>query len=282
MRNRSSVGSLASLACILELAAFKPGNVSFFFEYQKQKLEHFLSGAIAISEPMNLLARRKNYSVGKGIYDGVVLMNELQKSGDTHFGTILLFAPIAKSCYYNKNIKESLSFVLDSLTFIDALYVFKAFHIAKPKGICDVKTLDIRKKETLEKIVADRIGLKEFMEAGKNVNTIAYEYSTNYSITFKLLKKFSEEYEKFGLREAIKKIYIYQLSRRADSHIIGNHGEKIAIKVKDLANEALKKKNVNELKSFLEKNRINPGVTADLVATVLFLSLLSGLKVNRV
>ena len=88
-----NVGVAAQLACLLEVSAPKPGNVSPGRHFADLRYEDFLASALAIGEP---LARAGECSVGSTIRLAIEATAKLTRS-NTNLGIVLLFAPLARA-----------------------------------------------------------------------------------------------------------------------------------------------------------------------------------------
>src|SRR6188472_2004114 len=88
-----NMGVAAQLACLLEVSAPKPGNVSPGRHFDDLRYEDFLASALAIGEP---LARAGECSVGSTIRLAIEATAKLTRS-NTNLGIVLLFAPLARA-----------------------------------------------------------------------------------------------------------------------------------------------------------------------------------------
>jgi triphosphoribosyl-dephospho-CoA synthase len=125
------------------------------------------------------------------------------------------------------------------------------------------------------------------MKVGAGINSVCSEYATGYKLTFNIgLPTLLDAREK-GLQGAIVHTYLTFLSRQADTHITGKWGKGLADKVTEKATKIIKKGSVwtkdgmtaiRRFQNYLNKGRINPGTTADLTASTIFVALLTGLE----
>ena len=88
-----NVGLAAQLACLLEVSAPKPGNVSPGRHFADLRYEDFLASALAIGEPM---AAAGEHSVGVTVRRAVEATARWSRS-NTNLGIVLLFAPLARA-----------------------------------------------------------------------------------------------------------------------------------------------------------------------------------------
>ena len=84
-------GLAATVACLLEATARKPGNVHRYVDFADVNYLDFALSAAAIAEPM---ARAASRPLGETILDAVVATRRLVAT-NTNLGIILLIAPLA-------------------------------------------------------------------------------------------------------------------------------------------------------------------------------------------
>lgn len=273
------------------MSANKPGNVSPYHNFSDTKYEHFLASSIVVGGGMRKLVEEK-YSIGEAILHTVIDSMRSQSGGNVHLGTIILFAPIAKAAKTSKlNKKElriELESVINSCTMHDTICVCKAIRKARPVGLTNVEELDVRDANTLKEIKKREIRLKDWMAVGAKENSVCCEYVTNYELSFEIgLPRLMKHFEG-GINDSIIQTYLTFLADRLDTMILGKNGRKAAEWVKKEAINILDvdgiktRKGKDMIKSFddeLHAKNINPGTTADLVASTLLIALLCGLRV---
>jgi triphosphoribosyl-dephospho-CoA synthase len=304
------VAGCAQLAALLEVSAYpKPGNVHRLHDYLTTRYEHFLAGSVAISPSMNKLARSgfdikaehktwEDLGLGNCVYLAVKDSFKWQTGGNVNLGIILLFAPIAAAAGYI--LKDEIIRVDDLIqvakkaikytTPKDAVFVYRSIRYSMTdKVLGSASDLDVSERSSTKQILRDKINLHEvFMKCAER-DTICKEWISGYDITAKkgypyLLKviKCSN-----NINTATIDTFLYLLSENPDSLIMRKNDLATAKRVSDRAREILdhggygSKMGRNLTETFdLElqgKNGLlNPGTTADLTATSLFLLLLSG------
>ncbi len=268
----------AQIACLWEVSADKPGNVSRHKDFWDLKHEDFLLSAVAIG-PAIREAREK--TAGETI---LMAIKDTQRfvAYNTNLGIVLLFAPLAKA-YGPGRLRESLGEVLASLTVDDAQNAYQAIRLAHPGGMGRVEKYDISEEEEVD------ITLREAMWLAKDRDSIAKEYVTNFEKTFEfgypcLMRYWMESHK---LLDSIVQTYLSILAEVPDTQIRRINGPAVAEDASQRAKRALKlggvfsaqgRKAVRELDRFLreEDDGLNPGTTADLVTASLFVALLSG------
>jgi triphosphoribosyl-dephospho-CoA synthase len=285
------IGLATELACLLEVSAEKPGNVTPSHDFKDTKYQDFLISAVAIGKAFRNVS---NASVGETILQAVKDTRSLTNV-NTNLGIILLLAPIAKAYSYGEmpELKMNLKHVLNNLSIDDAKLVYEAIRIACPGGMGKIEDHDINDTDV-------NITLLEAMEQAKEKDSIAREYTTGYKIILEIgLPAFKDALKKVGIfSDAVIQTFMTILSQVPDTLIARKSGMD---KAKDIANHAAdaiksggifneigrnKIKNLNTLlcrgeKSIAPNNRLNPGTTADLTAAVLFVYLMENdLKVQ--
>ncbi len=242
------------------------------------KYEDLLLSTVAIGPAIR---EAKEKTVGKTILKAI---RDTQRfvACNTNLGIVLLFAPLAKA-YGPGKLRENLREVLASLTVDDARKTYQAIKIAKPGGMGRLENYDISEQEV-------NITLREAMGlAGRDRDSIAREYATDFESTFELgypcLMKYWVETHK--LLDSIVQTYLTILTEIPDTLIKRENGPAIAEDVSQRAKKALKsggvfsaqgRKAVREFDRFLreEEDGLNPGTTADLVTASIFVALLKG------
>src|SRR5262245_38991564 len=86
-----STGVCAQIACILDVAANKPGNVSFMYAFGDMGTVDFLVSAAAIAPVLDQAPLRR---VGDTILDCIRETRKVTRA-NTNLGIVLLLAPLA-------------------------------------------------------------------------------------------------------------------------------------------------------------------------------------------
>ncbi len=278
MLTKYDVAGAAQAACLLEAAANKPGNVNRHKDFRDLFLEDFLLSALAIGRHMENAHQK---TVGETILGAVKSTREIVGT-NTNLGIILLFSPLAKA--YGKahrsgggggNLRNHLNRVLLSLTVEDNINVYDAINIAAAGGMGKVKEADVSTKPA--------ITLYESMNLARERDSIAREYVTGYEITFGLAKPYLESLLNDGcaLPRATVQLFLKLLAEVPDTLIARKVGPDKAGEISDHARAIVREggmateagtKMVFDLDKHLRSrgNKLNPGTTADLTATALF------------
>src|SRR6185437_5830571 len=117
------VGAAAQLACLLEVSAPKPGNVSPERHFHDTRYEDFLASAVAIGPA---LAGAAEHPLGTTIRTAVEATRRWTQS-NTNLGIVLLLAPLARAALHTQGpLRRRLGQVLAETTVADAAEVYAA------------------------------------------------------------------------------------------------------------------------------------------------------------
>ncbi|MCR4427993.1 MAG: triphosphoribosyl-dephospho-CoA synthase [Caldiserica bacterium] len=268
------VAQMAQISCILEATAEKPGNVTRFKDASDMRYTHFLLSAIAIGPAFE---KAKDLGVGEIIFSAIRDTHRFVHC-NTNLGIVLLLAPLAKACLEGGEWETSLNRLLNSLTVEDAIFAYRAIRIANPGGMGKVKEYDVQEGDP-------DITLKEAMELARERDLIAREYVSDFEITLSFgAPELLKNWEKSGdILDSIVQTFLLLLSEFPDSKISRSRGEEIAREVSSRASEVLKEGGIYTRKGrdslfnfdlFLREGKLNPGTTADLVTSSLFVVLI--------
>jgi len=268
----------AEIACLLEVSAPKPGNVTRFADFSDTRYIDFLASAAVIGTVLRKVARA---TTGSLILE-VVRETARAVGRNTNLGIALLFAPLAKAALLGgrRSLRTRVHAVLASLTSTDGQRVYEAIRLASPGGLGKAQQLDVRTTH-------GRVPLMEAMRSAMERDSISREYATDFEITFTIGSPALERsMTASGDAEAsIVQTYLTLLSRLPDSLIARKCGDGEAKRVSQQAGAILAdggaftqtgRRKLARWDRALRKggNRLNPGTTADLVASALFVVML--------
>jgi triphosphoribosyl-dephospho-CoA synthase len=274
----SDVAAAGQLACLLEVSAPKPGNVSPERHFHDTRYEDFLASAVAIGPA---LAAAGNQPLGTTIRDAVEATFRWTKS-NTNLGIVLLLAPLARAALKpGASLRERLGQVLAETTVADAGEVYAAIRRARPGGLGEASVEDVA--------AAPTVTLREAMALAAGRDAIAREYVTDFSLTFDIGVPAVRAARQEGLAwsDAIVEAYLALLDASADTHIARKLGPAEAAAVSNRVREvraaggtrtAPGRKALVGLDAELRdpRNRRNPGTTADLTCAALFVVIIEG------
>ena len=264
----------AEIACLLEVSAPKPGNVTRFADFSDTRYIDFLASAAIIGTVLRKAARATT---------GSLILEIVQETArgvgkNTNLGIALLFAPLAKAALLGgrRSLRRRLHAVLASLTSRDGQMVYEAIRLASPGGLGGVEEFDVR-------TTRGTVPLLPAMRLAMDRDSIAREYATGFEITFSIAAPALEKcLRESGDPEAsVVQTFLTLLSGIPDSLIARKCGNPEAGRVSQQAGAilagggAFSDKGRRRLARWdrslrKEGNRLNPGTTADLTAVALF------------
>jgi len=273
-RNKLTIGQTATLACLLEVSAPKPGNVHRGADFEDLTLNDFLISAVAIEPQMEAAAA--GVPLGECILEAVKATQRLVAT-NTNLGMVLLIAPLAAATI-GIPIQEGIQEVLAELTAEDAQNVYEAIRLAKPGGMGDVDELDLAGPAPGDLMLAMRTAAER--------DLIARQYVNNFHEVFTLVVPWLAEGKKAGLPLTTNLVHVYLkiMSQFPDSLILRKCGAGIAAQSAELAKVVLEagkpdeesyRRALSDLDFWLrnDHHRRNPGTSADLLAAGLFVAL---------
>jgi len=306
----SIISRCAVLAGLIEVSASpKPGNVHRFRDFCNTRFEHFLASNIAL-EPFYREAAELGYilslgeigfediRIGKLIFESSKEMFQWQSGGNVSLGIILLFIPLTVAAGYVyrkgriviKELRNVLRNIISNTYSEDVIFVFNAIRGSmNEKTLGQVNEFDVNDENALEMINKNNLNLKEIFKLCEKRDMICHEWTSDFDITFNhsypyLKKQISNN---TNINTATINTFLYILSEYPDSLIIRKSGIEKAKLITEKSREILEvggystdvgQEMVRDLDNELhkEKGMLNPGTSADLTASSIFLLLLEG------
>jgi triphosphoribosyl-dephospho-CoA synthase len=284
--SRLDIGAAAQLACLLEATAPKPGNVSPGLSFGDTTYDDFLASAAAIGHPLGTAATRP-------LGETILLALEATRrwtSANTNLGIILLLAPLARAAGLDHGgaasiapdtLRTELRRVLAETTVDDARSAYAGIRRSAPGGLGTVAAQDVASDPS--------VTLTEAMRLAADRDGIASEYATNFRATFEVAAPALCAARNDGLswNDAIVETFLTVLAAQPDTHIARRAGVALARDVTSRAVEVMRLGGVRTPQGRLaiarfdatlrdERNRANPGTTADITAASIFVVLLAG------
>lgn len=306
------IAQALQIACLLEAAAPKPGNVSPERNFDDLNYYHFLFSAAAVFPAFSNIEAR---GVGEIIYQGVKETHSLINT-NTNLGILMLTTPLVSAYVKLRNKKDKSFFdqpslelenwhnnkendlnaessflralrkelhsILINLDKKDAEYAYRAINFSKAGNLDKVEKGDVSQKPDLS--------LYDAMKLAENRDNIAFEYVNDYLIIFGFAyPRFIKNMKEIdAIDNLIIKTFLEILAEYPDSLIARKYdiktAEKISLKTKKLLKklenyDMRSKKAENLLAEFdkylrTKKRKFNPGTTADFITAVIFLSIL--------
>jgi triphosphoribosyl-dephospho-CoA synthase len=274
----NSVAGAAQLACVLEVSAEKPGNITPSHDFHDTSYEDMLRSGIAVGPE---LARAGQRGVGETIL-AVVEASRHAAPVNTNLGIALLLAPLAKAALDGGPLRTRLAATLRALDVADATAAYAAIRLAGAGGLDERVEHDVRSEPT--------VGLRDAMASAAGRDAIASEYTTDYALSFEtgVPALGAALGDGLAVREAIVELHLRLLAAVPDTLIARKRGADAAARVSAAAREVLAAGGVRSapgraaLRRFDDSlrepgNALNPGTTADLVTATLFVGLLEGM-----
>ena len=290
------IGALAQLACLLEANAPKPGNVSPYGNFDDMTYDDFVLSSAAINTALGSAGTRP-------LGETILLAMEATRAvtaANTNLGIVLLLAPLARAAASITSsgasmdrrtvdaaqLRGAVAQVLASTTVDDARHAYAAIRLASPGGLGSTGNQDVAAEPT--------IPLTETMRLAADRDGIAREYATDFHATFEVAVPALDAAQRDGLdwNDAIVETFLTLLATYPDTHIIRRADVDLAARVSTQARDALDaggvrspsgRAAIERMSTALrgERNRANPGTTADITAAAIFVSLLGGSGQSR-
>jgi len=266
-----SSGACATLACIWEATAPKPGNVYRGADFDNVSYADFLTSAVLVGPVMEDVSR---LGAGKAVRKAVEA-TQAAVGSNTNLGLLLLLAPLA-AVPSRAALASGIAGVLADLTVEDTQEIYEAIRLAQPAALGKVAEADINASES----PADSPVIIMGLAADRDL--IARQYVNNFEQVFSVADRIEQ-----GLREglplggAIVHAFLVLLASLPDSLIARKCGAATARETSRRAatvvaagkpGESPYDDAVREFDFWLRSDghRRNPGTSADLVAAGLF------------
>ena len=276
--SRDLLAHHVQLACLLEVSAAKPGNITPAHDFCDTTYADMVRSALALG-PVFARRRARRRRVGELIADAVSA-TALVTDANTNLGIVLLFAPLVRAEATrpaDESLRSATERTLGQLDIDDAAAAFAAIVRAGPGGLGEAPEHDVREPA--------RIGFREAMAAAGHRDSIAAEYATGYEIVFDTGLPLLAEALADGAPtlDAVVSLHVGLLASRPDTLIERKAGAAAARAVTAGAREVRAgTRRLEEFDAALRgpDHRLNPGATADLVAGTLLAALLTGVKLR--
>jgi triphosphoribosyl-dephospho-CoA synthase len=274
--NAGEVSAAAQLACLLEVSAPKPGNVSPGRDFHDTRYEDFVASALAIGPALCAAGERPL---------GATIRAAVEDTGrwtrrNTNLGIVLLLAPLAKAAIMaDGGLRERLALVLAGTTVADAEDTYAAIRRTQPGGLGRSAAEDVAGVPT--------VTLRQAMALAADRDTVAREYVTDFAVTFGVGVPAIRAARQSGLgwADATVEGYLAILAGVPDTHVARKLGWPEAKRISDQAAEVVAAGGVRtgegraailaldvDLRD--AKNSRNPGTTADLTCAAVFVVIL--------
>ncbi len=276
-----AVAAAVESACLLEVGARKPGNITPQHDFADTTYEDMRRSAVAIAPVMTQALTR---GVGGTVLAAVRATRSVAAS-NTNLGIVLLLAPLARAALLGPpaggDLRAGLRRVLAQLNTADAREAYAAIRLAQAGGLGHEDGQDVQDEPT--------VTLLEAMVAARARDRIAAEYASDFAVTFETALPALRRALARGLAppEAIVRLHLELLAALPDTLIARKLGSGVAQAVSADAAATLAagepgtpegERAIAGFDARLRRpdNALNPGTTADLVAGTLFVALLEG------
>jgi triphosphoribosyl-dephospho-CoA synthase len=261
------ISTAATLACIWEATAPKPGNIYRGADFDDVTYADFLTSASVLGPK---IAFASTHGVGHAILEAARAIHR-SVGTNTYLGTVLLLAPLA-AVPATESLLDGVTKVLDALTADDTRFVYEAVRVANPGGLGKLDEADIRgTPPAIDLVDAMRLAADRDLVARQYVNKFAEVFATAEQI----------ESGQGSLSDRIVRSYLMMLAEIPDSLVARKCGPDLADRVRCGARRVLSFHG-DEYHAALadfdfwlrtDGHRRNPGTTADIVAAALFVLL---------
>ena len=272
------IAAAAQLACLLEVSAPKPGNVSPERHFHDTRYEDFLASAVAIGPA---LARAGERPLGATIRAAVEATARWSRS-NTNLGIVLLLAPLARAAARpGSSLRARLAAAQAETTVADAADAYVAIRRARPGGLGAASAEDVSAPPT--------VTLREAMALAAERDAVAREYITDFELTFEVGAPALAHARDRGLSwsDATVECFLALLAAVPDTHVARKLGrveaERLSARAREVvaAGGTASPEGRAALAAFDAelrdaRNTRNPGTSADLTCAALFVVILEG------
>ncbi|MDB2685722.1 triphosphoribosyl-dephospho-CoA synthase [Mariniblastus sp.] len=286
-----SIGRIATLACIFEVTAPKPGNVHRGADFEDVTFGDFLISAVAIGEVFD----RPDLSIGQNVLQAVQQTQALVGT-NTNLGIVLLLSPLVAAARASNKLgskkltSELVAECLSATTSADGRAIFEAIALAKPGGLGKSSMFDVNATQ-------GEVDLLAAMKLAADRDSIAKQYTTGLADVFgigqRLLAQGRALFE--DLNSAIVFCHVAWMAHHPDSLIQRKSGLPVTQQAQRMAQKTIDVlqgkqsrldeasveqfwRSIAELDFWLRSDghQRNPGTTADLIAATLFVAIYNG------
>lgn len=250
-------------ACIIEAGTFKPGNV----HSRREEFLDFVMSALLLGKSIRNMLSQNEIHMGKFIREAVMERSRVVPS-NTNLGIILLHIPLAVAASVNrKNMQQALDTLVRTATVGDAEHVAEALRISNARLGTPLEGPDMRNEQVAVEIHKKGLTLPDLFLLSSSWDMIASEWVTGFPITFSCAKRLVEG-------DSVLTVYMDILCNYPDSLVQRKFGKEVAERIRSDAANMRSVEDMKEWDALLHTEGINPGTTADLVASSIFVALL--------
>lgn len=270
-----TIAVAATLACMWEATAPKPGNVYRGADFVDLTYVDLIASAAVIGP---IVEGAQAQGVGAAILEGVQATRRTV-GGNANLGILLLLAPLAAAAKLGSP-REAVAKVLEQLDPTDAQRAYEAVRLAQPGGLGRVDQADVRNDPP------PGMNLADAMRLAADRDLVALQYANQFSDVFAMADRIAAGSTRgWPLADAIVHAFVSLLAEQPDSLIARKCGDAKAQEVTrrcqtvlaaGLPGDDAYDSAVADLDFYLraDGHRRNPGASADLTAAALFVLLL--------
>lgn len=272
-----TIGRIASLACLLEVSASKPGNVHRGADFEDLSFNDFLVSAEILGQ---VIDSRTSSSTGQLILETVRATDSIVGT-NTNLGIALLICPLAIAADSGPLSQSIMRRHLKQLTPEDARLVYDAIRIAGPGGLGTVDEMDVSADAPSDILAA--------MRYSSDQDLIARQYTNGFEQIFdEVVPLLTSGQIQFGnVCDGIIYAHVSMLARYGDSLIQRKSGIEASNTARTLARNSLSRLMEDSRDGWFEAlgdldfwmrsdgHRRNPGTTADLIAAGMFVGIVN-------
>jgi triphosphoribosyl-dephospho-CoA synthase len=272
------IGAAATLACIYEATAPKPGNVHPTRGFDDVSYADFVASAVVIGP---IIANAGTTGIGQTVLEAVRATRQAVGT-NTNLGTLLLLAPLA-AVPARTSLSEGIGAILAQLSGTDTRLVYEAIRTAQAGGLGKTAEADVFADAPTD------MSLIHAMRLAADRDLVARQYTNGFADVLDGTASLIAANISRGwtLSDSIVHAHLQQMAANPDSLIQRKCGRQVALEASERAAAVLNTgapavdSYSAELARFddwlrADGHRRNPGTTADLIAAGLFVLLREG------
>lgn len=270
-----TLAECATLACLLEVSAPKPGNVYRGADFDDVTFVDFAVSAAVIGP---VIEQTERVGVGQSVL-GAAEATRTAVGTNTNLGTVLLLAPLA-AIPRSVSLAKGISDVLEKLDANDTRLVYEAIRLTRPGGMGSTSHADVTAD------IPPHAPLLEVMTLAADRDLVARQYADDFAEVLTAAAPWVEDAIARGcaVADAIVHAHLRLMAAYPDSLIARKCGRDVAEDASRRAAAVLQSgepalepfdRAVADFDFWLraDGHRRNPGTTADLIAAGLFVLL---------
>lgn len=286
--NPNEIAKLAQIASTFEVSGYpKPGNVHRTRDFDDMVFEDFLISGIVIGDSVREACSNvdvNNPELGKYILQAVSETDRWIKN-NTNLGIVMMTMPIAVAASISNNfdeIRDNICLLMSNTSVDDACDLYDAINIADAGGMGDQDEYDVASENAKNELRNNNQTMFDVLKISAPWDMLAREMTSDMPAVFEIgYPTYSKLKKENSLNYSCIMTFLTILSQVPDTLISRKYGEDEALKVSMMTRDLLKLKDssdffekIEEFDDYLFKNNLNPGTTADLTMSSIFLSFL--------